>query len=348
MPIVAISPAGTVTKANVAARRILSRAIGTDKEALGEMNLGEMLARFIGRRDEPGIVATIALPHAADKASTRVAVVMTSGEGDPETASSPPAGQVARSEDESALRERRLGDFIAHELRNPIASILGLSRTVRLRYQALSPQDRDEALTAIQSESERALLIVNGILRLAQFRTRGDRANIPIPLHLVVQNLLVEHRRRYSERTIEQTGDWPAYAIGDPTGVELALGNLLNNAEKYTPRWGNIEVRVNQEGGRIAILVLNDGGSLTPDRYRSMWDTYEQADSADPSVTGSGIGLALCKDLTEAMGGSVWAGPKQSGGSCFAITLRAETEIDAEAPLELSTAPGGLSRAIHE
>jgi K+-sensing histidine kinase KdpD len=117
------------------------------------------------------------------------------------------------------------------------------------------------------------------------------------------------------------SGDSPTYARGDSLGVELAIGNLLNNAEKYSPRDKEIEVAVHHEGTRATVMVLNEGASLPTERYERLWEIYAKGPSPEVTVSGSGIGLSLCKELIESMGGRVWAGPTRTGGSVFAVTL---------------------------
>jgi K+-sensing histidine kinase KdpD len=142
----------------------------------------------------------------------------------------------------------------------------------------------------------------------------------------VLRNVVAGHQRRNPERQVVLTGDSPLYVNADSMGVELALANLLNNAEKYAPPASRIEVASHQEGNRVTVLVINEGVSLPQDRYRRLWDIYTHGPDPDIAVSGSGIGLALCKELVEMMGGRVWAGPREHGGSIFAVTLPAAEE----------------------
>ena len=112
------------------------------------------------------------------------------------------------------------------------------------------------------------------------------------------------------------------------------MGNLLSNAEKYTPRDGEIEIAFQQNGSTASIMVMDRGEGMPPERYRTLWQLYERGAAGDKvDVSGSGIGLALCKELIEGMGGQVWAGPREEGGSVFVLTLPAPWDKTVPEPL---------------
>jgi signal transduction histidine kinase len=115
--------------------------------------------------------------------------------------------------------------------------------------------------------------------------------------------------------------------------VELALANLLSNAEKYTPRDRRIEVVFHQVGSWATILILDNGAGLRPELYQTLWDIYSRGPEGGVNVSGSGIGLALCKELIESMGGHVWAGPGKAGGSVFALSLPSSCDMTVPPPL---------------
>jgi hypothetical protein len=95
----------------------------------------------------------------------------------------------------------------------------------------------------------------------------------------------------------------------------------VRRARDLAPRGTKIEISFHQEGNRATVLVVNGGTALPPERYRRLWDIYATGPDPEVMVSGSGIGLSLCKELIESMGGRVWAGPAHEGGSVFAVTL---------------------------
>jgi signal transduction histidine kinase len=230
--------------------------------------------------------------------------------------------------------EHRLAAYIAHELRNPLSSIQALAKVLDLRYKSISPQERAAAIQSMEIDAQRALLILDGLLNLAKKRSQHGADCTQIPLHAVLRKVVADHQRRNPERQIELSGDSPLYTRGDSVGLELALGNLLNNAEKYAPRNTAIEITSREEGNRTTILIMNGGASLPGNVYQKLWDVYSHGPDPEIAVSGTGIGLALCKELIETMGGRVWAGPRRSGGSVFAVTLATFGDISPRASLK--------------
>jgi two-component system sensor histidine kinase KdpD len=198
----------------------------------------------------------------------------------------------------------------------------------------LSNADRISAIQSIQDETERALLILNGILKLAEGRASRPPVAKRVPVHTVLNRIVGTHRRQNPHRKLLLTGDAPLFAQGNSLWIELAVGNLLSNAEKYTPRDREIEIAFHQNGSTVAIVVLDRGDGMPPERYATLWDLYERGAAGQTlDVSGSGIGLALCKELMEDMGGQVWAGPREVGGSVFALTLPAPWDQTVPDPL---------------
>jgi K+-sensing histidine kinase KdpD len=119
------------------------------------------------------------------------------------------------------------------------------------------------------------------------------------------------------------------FATGNSTWIQLAVANLISNAEKVTPGDQTIQVNLRQEAESALIMVLDQGQALAPAQYAGLWDIYSKGVPPGIEISGSGIGLSLCKELVGAMGGRVWAGPRSHGGSGFAISLRSLPEPSA-------------------
>jgi signal transduction histidine kinase len=318
-PILAISEKGTVIRANFPARKALTRA-GSEPEG---QSLGTLLADALKPSSHDNVTLTM---HDSHGRPVEVRIVLSNEEH----ASQPEA--VAPST--HAATDVKLIDFIAHELRNPMGTVLGLARVLENRLELLSNADRIAAVQSIQDETERALLILNGILKLAEGRASRPPAAKQVPLHTVLNRIVTTHRRQNPHRHLVLTGDAPLFAQGNSLWIELAVGNLLSNAEKYTPRDREIEIAFHQNGSTVAIVVMDRGDGLPPERYRTLWDLYERGAAGQTlDVSGSGIGLALCKELMEEMGGQVWAGPREAGGSVFALTLPAPWDTVVPGPL---------------
>jgi two-component system, OmpR family, sensor histidine kinase KdpD len=113
--------------------------------------------------------------------------------------------------------------------------------------------------------------------------------------------------------------------ICDDFSVELVVGNLLANAEKYSPPDKPIELSVRVEGGSVIVSVRDRGPGVPPEDADKIFDAFYRSESSS-GVKGVGIGLAVCKRLLEAYSGQLSLSPRDGGGSDFSFTLLAASE----------------------
>jgi K+-sensing histidine kinase KdpD len=118
-------------------------------------------------------------------------------------------------------------------------------------------------------------------------------------------------------------------ALGVPTYVELACGNLLGNADKYSPPDAAIEVVVSSDAkGRPQVLVLDSGPGIEADEVHELFKPFYRSRRTSGNVKGIGVGLSVSKRVIEAQGGRIWARPRDEGGAEFGFSLRpASTEV---------------------
>ncbi len=310
-------------KANAPAKRMLDGS----QAGIEGLNLSSIFVRLLGKRNSPTNRTSLSFLNSEGERED-VLIVLSNGQ--------PVSGhdQIAALEPgPTPETASAVVDFIAHELRNPLGTILGLADILETRGDALTYEDRHTAFETLHSEAEKALLIVEALLRLADAKAKVQAPGANIPLHAVALRVIAGHQRRNPHRAIKLSGDSPLFARGNSLWVELALSNLLNNAEKYTPTDRPIELSFHQNGSRVTILVLDNGEGLPADRYSGLWDLYAKGPNAKPKSGGAGIGLALCKQLIEGMGGQVWAGPRRAGGSAFVVSLPCPWDASVPAPL---------------
>ena len=191
------------------------------------------------------------------------------------------------------------------------------------RGDNLSLENKLTAVTTIHEEAERALLILQGLLRLAEARTKQSVETRRVLLHAVLRRVVENHRQSNPHRHVLLSGESPLFARANSLWVELAVANLLSNAEKHTPKDRDTEIAFHENDSTATVAVLDNGAGLRQELYFSLWDIYYSGANEDVVVSGSGIGLALCKELVETMGGEMWAGPSRMHGSVFTIRLPA-------------------------
>ena len=320
-PILAVTSDGRITKANLQARRVFGRDEPLEGEyvgsALGRIMAGHGLSSqrlHLKIRDEEGEERDVILVLSDEERVRPHLRLVTQQE----------PVQAAVTLDAPAASNA--ADFIAHELRNNLAITLGLSQILEANFDRLTRDDRLSAIKGIQLEAHHALQVLEGLLKLVESRHRGAIPESAVPVHSVLRRVVSDHVRRHAERTVTVSGDEPVFAAGDSTWMQIAIGNLLSNAEKVTPADTPIQMNVHQAGDRVVVMVLDEGKALSGPAYQGLWDIYMKGPPAGVELSGSGIGLSLCKELVQAMGGRVWAGPRTGGGSAFAISLRCVLE----------------------
>ncbi|MFO7561303.1 MAG: GAF domain-containing protein [Enhygromyxa sp.] len=266
------------------------------------------------------------------------------------------AGALENARLYEALREadRRKDEFLAmlsHELRNPLAPLL--TALDLIGDEDNSRQIRDEALKVTRRQVIHLSRLVDDLLEMSRITT----GKIRLQLQIVDSNSMVERAVERMQPLIEQKQQdlrvtLPSPAVWlevDPARLEQVLGNLLDNACKYTPIGGRIWVTVTPEPGHVAFRVRDDGSGIDPELRPRIFDLFTQADkSLDRSEGGLGIGLALARQIVGMSGGTIEVDSEGSGrGSEFTVRLPL-AEIQPERQLDPSEeSPGAPARAAN-
>ena len=216
---------------------------------------------------------------------------------------------------EQALREsdRRKDEFLAvlaHELRGPLAPILTAVKLLMAKGPA------DPALERLRDTIYRQTIqlwtLVNDLLDIGRItagklhlqKSRVDLREI-VQQAVEMSNALIE-RRKHSLRVL--LPEHPVLVDADAARLVQVAGNLLNNAAKYTPEGGLVEIRLEEAGGEGVITVRDEGVGIPPDMLERIFDRFVQVGgSASPGEGGLGIGLSVVKALVEHHGGTVSA-----------------------------------------
>jgi CheY-like chemotaxis protein/nitrogen-specific signal transduction histidine kinase len=239
----------------------------------------------------------------------------------------------------AALREadQRKNEFLAmlsHELRNPLAPIRN-SLFVLGRATPGGPR-ATQALAVIDRQVEHMVRLVDDLLDVTRI-TRGKiRLQCePMDLSDLVRRVAEDHRVLFAQSGVDLIVDVApeARVIGDRTRLTQVVGNLLQNAAKFTPRGGSTTLSLMSEHGAQAILNVRDSGDgIAPAILPRLFTPFTQADtSLDRGKGGLGLGLSLVKSLVEMHGGSVAArSPGPGKGAEFRVTLPLEPNRTTE------------------
>ena len=260
--------------------------------------------------------------------------------------------EAARSLAERELRaaDQRKDEFLAmlaHELRNPLAPISTGAHLLKLLHSDNAQITQTCAIIARQVEHMTGL--VDDLLDVSRV-TRGlvSLSTQVLDLRKVVDDAAEQIRPLISTRRHTVVLDLPVDAAtvkGDHKRLVQVVANLLNNANKYTPEGGRIELRLAQEDNDYVLTVADDGIGMEPQLVARVFDLFTQAErTPDRSQGGLGLGLALAKSLVELHGGTVKAeSPGLGKGSTFTVRLPRHTQ---EMPLTVAQTRGQATAAI--
>ena len=235
-------------------------------------------------------------------------------------------------------------DFIAtasHELRTPLAAVYGAAQTLLRHDFALDETGRERFVSMIAEESERLGRIVNEILLANQLD--ADRVNLEVepfdPAELVER--VVEATRAYAPPSVtleaRTDGELPRLSA-DLDKARQVLVNLVENAIKYSPEGGHVEVEASEHDGAVRFSVRDEGLGIAPEDQDLIFEKFYRADPhMIRGVGGTGLGLYICKELVSRMGGRIWVEPNGDKGSTFLFELQT-TDVLAHG----ATEPGRL------
>jgi len=214
-------------------------------------------------------------------------------------------------------------DFVAdasHELRSPLTVIRG---NLDLLDRNLSQEDRQESLRAIKSETERMTKIVNDLLFLAEVESgqmeRGEEVSL--------QEILLEEFRRAQQvaksHKVVLGRPEDLSVPGDALRLKRLLGNLVDNAIRYTPEGGTIALSLFRDGDWARLEVADTGLGIAPEHLPHIFERFYRVDKARSRAKGGmGLGLAIVKGIAEQHGGKVTVTSEPAKGSTFTVWLK--------------------------
>ncbi|MDP3896872.1 MAG: ATP-binding protein [Mesorhizobium sp.] len=255
--------------------------------------------------------------------------------------------QLRVAKDEAERANAAKSEFLAtmsHEIRTPMNGMMVMAEM--LSAAPLSP--RHLRYAEIISRSGRGLLnIINDILDLSKIEAGQLRLEeIPFSLDAIVEDAAALFAERAREKglaiSVFVAPELPRMLIGDPTRISQVVGNLLNNALKFTER-GGVSIEVHREGEPradgsvdVGFLVRDTGIGIARDKVELIFERFSQADgSITRRFGGTGLGLSISRMLVEAMGGSISVASEVGLGSTFSFCIRLPEMEAAQEPVRL-------------
>jgi two-component system heavy metal sensor histidine kinase CusS len=204
--------------------------------------------------------------------------------------------------DDSFTRLSQFSADLAHELRTPIANMMGEAQVALTRDRTAA--EYRETVESTIGECERLSRIVDNLLFVARVDAESEPiARKQFDARAAVEKIAAFYQTIADDRhvSIRCAGDGHIYA--DPNLFERALGNLLDNALRFTPTNGSIQIALSEHSTRFEVAVSDNGCGIAPQHLPRVFDRFYRAESSRGS-DGAGLGLALVKSIVDLHGGS--------------------------------------------
>jgi len=225
------------------------------------------------------------------------------------------------------LKDEFLG-LVSHELRTPISTILGNGLLLERNWARIAQDDRQQALSDISSEAGKLQEIIENLLLITRMEA-GHLDSEPLAMQRLIEDSIADFRRMHPNRRLSFVpADGLPPALGEPALVPLIMRNLLSNADKYSPADRPIEVslRFDNESDSLEVAVRDHGIGLETSDLGAVFEPFFRTQRSRKYAKGMGLGLAVCKRVTEAQGGRIWVEPQEDAGLRFVFQLRAIRE----------------------
>lgn len=238
---------------------------------------------------------------------------------------------VAEAEHAEALREAaRLKDIVlasvSHDLRTPLTTIKALAQS--------SAMQGNMAAAAIEEQADRLTRMVNDLLDLSRLKGGGFAARLELnTAEDLIGAAVRQTRGLFGDRPLRTVIDLDSPALVghfDFSQSLRVLCNLLENAVRYTPSKGAIELGARREGDQLVFSVADRGPGITEDDVARVFEPFYRARHATPDAGRAGLGLSIARTLAEIQGGDVTYMPREGGGSVFSLRLPATELRDDE------------------
>jgi signal transduction histidine kinase len=224
----------------------------------------------------------------------------------------------------SALR----ADFVSlvsHELRSPMASVIGAARTLQARWRELRPDQREAFLALIADETNRLAALIGDVLDTSRIEAGTFSYSFTdVDLVRLVEDAVSAAAVGQDEVRVRAVVAGPLPPIrGDRERLRQVLSNLIDNAVKYSPSGDEVEVAARVENGAVRITVSDRGPGIPHDQQRLIFEKFGRADVPGGSKPGSGLGLFIARSIAEAHGGTLDVRTRPDEGATFVLMLPA-------------------------
>jgi signal transduction histidine kinase len=257
---------------------------------------------------------------------------------------------------EAVVANRAKSEFLAnmsHELRTPLHSIISFASFGVKKHTSAEREKLLDYFSRIRQSGRTLLYLLDDLLDLAKLESRKTVFTFePTDVRSLVESMKKEMEALLSERRLEMrcgATDFHEPVKLDSDKIKQVFRNLLNNAIKFSPQGGIIDVHIygvdgfNGVDGFVRVSVLDDGPGIPPDELEVVFDKFVQSSKTKTGAGGTGLGLAICREIIAAHKGRIWAENRPEGGAVFSFEIPLCVATDTVDELLLVGADGDVA-----
>jgi signal transduction histidine kinase len=237
-------------------------------------------------------------------------------------------------EDLSRLKDEFLS-IASHELRTPVTSIKGYTQLAKTLIRENDLTTSEEYLDIALDQIDRMSRLILELLDVSRIETgRLEIRREPIVWPAFVRDVVHRHHTAVSDRRFHlEVPDDSKVVVGDRDRLEQVLGNLMENAVKYSPEGSEIFITVEEKGDQFITTVSDRGIGIPADEIGLVFERFHRGRQvSSTNYGGLGLGLYITKQIVERHGGSIWVESKEGAGTSFHFSLPVATEAAAPEP----------------
>jgi signal transduction histidine kinase len=222
---------------------------------------------------------------------------------------------------ESERLKSDLVNTVSHELRTPLSGVVGFTKLLLTRE--FDPETRRHYLGIVDAQARRLSDLLDDFLDVRRIEEgRFERAKELVDM----ATLLREEAQLYSQQSSKHEVELeieraPLPVMGNPDRLRQVIGNLISNAIKYSPQGGVVEVSADQENGAVRVEVRDEGMGIPLSQQSQIFTKFFRGDAPASGITGTGLGLAVSRDIVESHGGRIGFTSAEGEGTTFFVEL---------------------------
>ena len=228
----------------------------------------------------------------------------------------PKSGSVAATLDE-------LLSTLSHELRGPLTTIKGSSRTLIRHGERLDPETTRQLLLDIDGEADRLSRLIDNLLDLSRASAGRDVLQTePTAIDVLIRRVVADATPRAGDRKFRvRAAPHLPRALVDPVRIEQVVRNLIDNAIKFSPPTSTIDVGVTRQDETVVVMVADEGPGIAPEYHERVFERFFRIQPEGMNVSGAGLGLAICRRFVDLHGGQIEVVSGSGRGATFRVTL---------------------------